>query len=69
MSKDLKEPLIEESAGPLAQAKVPSYFSLFRYADSKEKMMMVIGIVCAIGAGASTPFFLIFFSDITLIFL
>ena len=67
MSSDIKEPLLESA--PKAKPKSVSYFSLFRYADTKDKLYMIFGSLAAMLAGASTPFFVIFFGDISAIFL
>lgn len=67
MSNDIKQPLLEESKA--SPPKSVSYFSLFRYADTKDKLYMIFGSLAAMLAGASTPFFVIFFGDIAAIFL
>ncbi|KAK9477918.1 P-loop containing nucleoside triphosphate hydrolase protein [Lipomyces japonicus] len=32
-----------------------SYFTLFRYADSSDKLVLLLGVLCAIGEGATKP--------------
>ena len=41
---------------------------MFRYSDGVDKVYMLIGTITAALAGSTTPFFMIFFSDISLIF-
>ena len=45
-----------------------SFFALFRYADSTDKLQIFIGTICALGVGTSFPFFMIFFGDILAVF-
>ncbi len=42
--------------------------SLFKYADTKDKIHLFFGVVCALAAGCSFPFFMIFFGDIVTVF-
>ncbi|RUS90224.1 hypothetical protein EGW08_002005, partial [Elysia chlorotica] len=55
------EPTSEEETynGP---AKV-SFFSLFRYADGWDRLMTIVGCLCALGHGASWPYMLVLLSD------
>jgi hypothetical protein len=46
-----------------------SFFGLFKYADSKDRLMLLIGTLAAIAAGTAFPFFMIFFGDISTVFL
>lgn len=69
MSEDIKKPLIEEEHQNKAVLKPVSFTSLFRYADRKDKLYMFFGSISALLAGASMPFFVIFFGDISTIFI
>ena len=64
-SEQIKEPLIEkESQAPAPNVNVGSMLSLFRHADSKDKIQIFFGTICALGTGCSFPFFMIFFGDV-----
>ena len=43
-------------------------FELFRFADSYDYIMMVLGTLGAVGLGASTPLFILFWGDFTDVF-
>jgi hypothetical protein len=45
-----------------------SFFAVFRYADPKDKIQIFFGILAALAAGTSFPFFMIFFGDIVTVF-
>lgn len=49
--------------------KTVSFFRLFKYADSKDKLMLFIGTLAAVAAGTAFPFFMIFFGDISTVFI
>lgn len=68
-SENLKQPLLEpENQAPAKVAKVGSVMSLFRYADSKDRLQLIVGTICAFATGCSFPFFMIFFGDILPVF-
>ena len=66
--KELKEPLVEKEAQKVALKPV-SFFSLLRFADKLDKTFMIVGTLAAMGAGAAMPFFMIFFGQISTIFI
>lgn len=69
-SDNLKQPLLQpENQPPSKEAKVGSVMSLFRYADGKDKLYLIVGTLCALATGCSFPFFMIFFGDILPVFL
>ena len=49
-------------------AKVAPIMALFKHADGKDKIQLVIGTICALATGCSFPFFMIFFGDILPVF-
>ena len=42
--------------------------SLFKHADAKDRLHIIVGTICALGTGCSFPFFMIFFGDILQVF-
>ena len=56
----------EEQKKP--KIKPVSFFGLFKHSDGLDKMLMFFGSLAAMGAGATMPFFMVFFSEISLIF-
>jgi len=68
-SEQIKEPLIEKKdLNPELETKLVSVFSLFRYADTKDKIYLFVGTISALITGCSFPFFMIFFGDILPVF-
>lgn len=43
-------------------------FNMFRFADNFDYLMMTIGTIGALGLGASTPLFILFWGDFTNVF-
>lgn len=50
-------------------AKPVSFLALFKYADKVDKLLMFVGTITAMGAGVAMPFFMIFFSELSVIFI
>lgn len=49
--------------------KPVSFLGLFKYSDGFDKFLMIFGSLTAMGGGAAMPFFMIFFSEISTIFI
>jgi len=61
---------IQEGVAKPEEKKIPPapFLSLFTYTTAPEKLILIVGTISSIIAGAVFPYFLIFFADITSIF-
>lgn len=58
----------EKKSETKEESQTCDFFELFRFADSYDYIMMVLGTIGAIGLGASTPLFILFWGDFTNVF-
>jgi hypothetical protein len=65
----LKNPLLALEITERPKIKPVSLLSLFKYSDGVDKGLMALGSLASMAGGASMPFFMIFFSQISEIFI
>lgn len=59
---DLRKPLVQPESDKEESIKPVSFFALFKFSDSTDKMLMALGSIAAMAGGAAMPFFMVFFS-------